>query len=189
MAQAPVLPPEVLRRLAAQLSERASPNMLRTLTDRQPVGIAESFPIFALQLDSLDNSARPFASMVAETGVWHHQLRHGMAAHEFARSTVTGSAVADWNVAELGASGLAQKVESAIRWIDENVHDDSTVSMLTVPAYYLTGFWLHAANSDRILVIDAPEQYGSFTPFRLYDAAQFMSVLRGLAPAGGVIAD
>jgi|HubBroStandDraft_2_1064218.scaffolds.fasta_scaffold741336_1 hypothetical protein len=186
MAHAPPIPADALAYLAQQLADRPSPRATQILAARQSVGIAESFPVFALGLDATSDPSRPLQDIATPTGMWHHQLRHGPLAHEFARSVVNGPSATDWKISEVVSSDSSEKIDDAIGWIDANVPGDPVARLLVAPAYYLTAFWLEDPNGSQIVVADRPEQYSMLEFHHLYTAQEFLQLLSEAPHARGV---
>jgi hypothetical protein len=186
MAHAPPIPADALAYLAQQLADRPSPRATQTLAARQSVGIAESFPVFALGLDATSDPSRPLQDIATPTGMWHHQLRHGPLAHEFARSVVNGPSATDWKISEVVSSDSSEKIDDAIGWIDANVPGDPVARLLVAPAYYLTAFWLEDPNGSQIVVADRPEQYSMLEFHHLNTAQEFLQLLSEAPHARGV---
>jgi hypothetical protein len=186
MAHAPPIPADALAYLAQQLADRPSPRATQTLAARQSVGIAESCPVFALGLDATSDPSRPLQDIATPTGMWHHQLRHGPLAHEFARSVVNGPSATDWKISEVVSSDSSEKIDDAIGWIDANVPGDPVARLLVAPAYYLTAFWLEDPNGSQIVVADRPEQYSMLEFHHLYTAQEFLQLLSEAPHARGV---
>jgi hypothetical protein len=186
MAHAPPIPEDALAYLAQQLAQRPSARATQTFAARQSVGIAESFPVFALGLDATKDPSRPLRDIATPTGMWHHQLRHGPLAHEFARSVVNGPKATDWKISEVVSSDSSAKIDDAISWIDKNVPGDPVARLLVAPAYYLTAFWLEYPNESQVVVADRPEQYSMLELHHLYTAKEFLQRLSEAPHARGV---
>jgi hypothetical protein len=186
MAHAPPIPNDVLANLARQLADRPSKLTMQSLAENQPVGIAESFPVFALGLDTISDPSRSLRDIATATGMWHHQLRHGPLPNEFARSVVNGPSAADWKISEVVSSAATQNIDDAIGWIDQNVPGDPIARLLVAPAYYLTAFWLDGPNGEQVVIADRPERYGMLELHHLYSAAEFLRLLSEAPHAQGI---
>jgi hypothetical protein len=191
MPHAPQMPPDLREGLARQLGERLSPVALRAFSDGQRVEIGESFPVWMLGLDRIGQVAPKLRPVAADTGLWHHQVRHGSTAPEFARSMREPN-VGAWQLVEVATSELAAKIDEAIAWVDQNVGDaanpadDPVVHLLAVPAYYLTALWLEGQGEDNVVVVHRPEQYHQLEYRRLYPAGEFLARLSQEKPAEGI---
>jgi hypothetical protein len=140
------------------------------------------------------------------TGQWHHQVRYGGRAQAFARSVqdLSGnSAVANPVVASsadppearnageaevtaLFASTLAERIDQAVDWIDQNVTGDPLVRLLIAPAYYLHALWLTEDGRDQLLVVDRPESMAAFQYQTLYDGVAFLRQFSTYPPVQGL---
>ncbi len=87
---------------------------------------------------------------------------------------------------EVVQSPAAPRIDDAIAWIDKNVPGDPEASLLAVPAFYLTAFWLHDLNSDNVVIADMPPRLGDLQPLRLYSSEEFLGRLADLKPMSGV---
>jgi hypothetical protein len=143
-----------------------------------------------LGLDVLQGGRRDLSQIVRQTGMWQHQIRSGSQAQDIARSTPPppGAAGGDqsWQVQEVAHSSAAPGIDAAITWIDANVHDDSVANLLLAPAFFLTAFWLHEPNRDRVVVADMPQGLGDLKPLQLYSAEDFLNKLAAVKPISGV---
>lgn len=195
MARAPEIPAAALASIARQVGARmpAAPAGARSLAEAAaaPAVIGESFPVYMLGLDKIQGGERNLPDVVRQTGVWQHQVRHGSQAQEIARSLApppgadsTGGQ--GWLVQEVVRSPVAPRIEEAISWIDQNVPEDAVASILVVPAFYLTAFWLHEPTSDRVVIADMPAGLGNLQPLQLYSAEDFLNRLAALEPSSGV---
>jgi hypothetical protein len=45
-------------------------------------------------------------------------------------------------VVEIAKSPIAEKIDEAVEWIDQNAKGDPLVRLLMIPSYFLTAFWL-----------------------------------------------
>jgi hypothetical protein len=186
MAHAPPIPQEALTELAKQLAERASPLTMRALSDAKPVGIAESFPVFALGLDAVSDPTRPMSEIAVQTGAWHHQLSHDGTSREYARSVVQGPSPSDWKLSEVIDSASTERISDAIGWIDQNIAGDPVARLLLIPAYYVTAFWLSGPNGDQVVIADKPDQYRSLEYHHAYTSSDFLERLARETHAQGV---
>jgi hypothetical protein len=185
MARTDPLPPAALQKIATQVGQRLSPTAAEHLEAGGTAQIGENFLVFMLGLDAIRRPAGRLAERVRPTGHWHHQIHHGTQVREFARSSASASAATP-DVTEVTTSDAAARIDDAIRWIDQNVHDDAVARMLVVPAYYLTCFWLSAGNTDRVVVADKPEQLTALEYHRVYDGADFLRRLAAIPNAQGI---
>lgn len=186
MAHFDPIPRDVLESIAGKLSERLSPEAGAARAAGIGVEIAETLAVWQLGLDATTKTGQDISDLAINTGYWHHQIRHGPTASEFARSTPLGPAPNDWQVEETSTSPLANKVQSGIDWIDQNVHDDPTVRLLVIPSYYIHALWLTINGSSRVLIIDKPDQYKLLDYNRLYTSNEFLDILAQESHAKGL---
>lgn len=183
MAHAPEIPQAALQSIARQIGERLTPPGMATLSAGQPLEITESFPVFMLGLDAVRQRPDNLRNVALQTGVWQHQLRHGVAAMEIARSIEPGAAGAQWQLQEVVTSPSAGRIDEAITWIDQNVPEDAIANLLVVPAFYLSAFWLKLPERDDVIIFDMPEGLGGLRLFERYSAKDFIQALAGARAA------
>jgi hypothetical protein len=191
MARAPEIPAAALASIARQIGSRlplpGSP-AAAALAKEIPVEIGESFPVYMLGVDALHGNNRNLSEIVLKTGVWQHQIRYGSQAQDIARSIgpAPGAVTGNWQVQEVVHSPAAPRIDEAIGWIDAHVPEDAEASLLLVPAFYLTAFWLHEPQRDKIVIADMPPRLGDLQLLRLYSSAEFLSKLAVVKPISGV---
>jgi hypothetical protein len=177
MASAEALPQEVLEAVAQQIGERLSGASQQALSSGEGLEIAESFPIWAMGLAATVDPGVDLGRSAYPTGYWHHQIRHGARAIEFAKSRSTGPRAEDWRVEEIVTSPIAEKIDSAVRWLDDNVRDDGLVRLLVVPAYFIHALWIESPGGSRILLVDRPDSLSALAYNHLYPARDFFQLL------------
>ncbi len=185
MAHTDPLPPAALQKIAAQVAQRLSPAAVQRMTESGGAQIGENFLVFMLGLDAIRRPSGRLAERVVPTGQWHHQIHHGTQVTEFARSAASASAATP-DVTEVTTSDAAARIDDAIQWIDQNVHDDAVTRMLVVPAYYLTCFWLTLGSTDRVVVADKPEQLTALEYHHIYEGTDFVRRLAAIPNAQGI---
>lgn len=166
-----------------------------------PPGLAElreTFDLWMLELDMLTYGAAQKLRLDALTrrlDRYHHQITISGNAVAFARSTVTTRQPARARLEELFVSPLAQKIDRAIDWIDEEATGEPLVRLLVVPAFYLHAMWLvYPDRESSVLVVDAaglpPTAFPAFLnglrAEQLHGDDAFLRALAGTAPAIGV---
>jgi hypothetical protein len=120
----------------------------------------------------------PIENLVIQTGRWHHQISIGARTNSFARSRSLGPATHDWSVTQVATdSPIAEAIDKAIDWVDNNVKGDPLVKLLVVPTYYLHAFWLQEGQTNLILIIHMPDQYIRLKYETLYTPKQFLELL------------
>ncbi len=193
MARAPEIPAAALASIASEIGSRL-PSLrapgAAAMAQAPQISIGESFPVYMLGVDALRGGNRNLPEIARQTGVWQHQIRYGAQAQDIARSTAPppGAApgAAGWQVQEVVHSPAAPRIDEAIAWIDAHVSQDAVASILLVPAFYLTAFWLHEPDRDQVVIADMPPRLGDLQPLQLYAADEFLGKLAALQPISGV---
>jgi hypothetical protein len=186
MAQVEELPTDVLAVVASQIGARLNQGARNAIGRGVPVVIAESFPVYMLPLDATTLPGLDISDLAVPTGLWHHQVRQGQIAQDFARSMPTGPRAEDWRVEEFSTSPIARSIDAAAQWLDINVGSNASVRLLIIPAFYLHVFWLFDPKQSEIIVVDRPANYGMLEYERVYSASDFLAILRQLPHAAGV---
>jgi hypothetical protein len=89
------------------------------------------------------------------------------------------------DVHELVQSAVANAISRSVEWIDTNVQEDSEVSLLIAPAFYLTAMLLVSGESERVLVVDVPRRLAGLSG-ELFTGARFLTILSETEPMQGV---
>jgi hypothetical protein len=182
--------PESLERLIQQIGEQLLHVAPPDLLNAGPIELRESFEVWALGLDALGHgvhSKRQIRQLARPVDRWHHQLAFGGRVAAFARSSSSPS-TGRHQLEELFISPLAQRIDDAIGWIDENAAAEEHARLLTAPACHMHAFWLEDDElKSRLLLIDAP---GSPQPrFQIHDESEFLRDLSlATTPAGVLLA-
>lgn len=182
MANSQQIPDAELRSIARQIADRAPARVTAAFAAAPSMRLAESFPIWTLTPDAVGRT-RDMAEAATPTGDWHHQIRAPGGTTGFARSTVSGG---KWRVDEVGGSGTEADIEASIRWIDERLPQDLDARLLIAPAYYLTAFWLHGAEEDHVVVVEAPAALRTLRSNVDYSGEEFLARLADNRPSAGV---
>ncbi|HYK02251.1 MAG TPA: hypothetical protein VE974_10875 [Thermoanaerobaculia bacterium] len=174
------LPENTRATIARQLAERLTPAAQILAMDGGRMALAEDFPISTLQLESVRSSQDNLAHMLHRTEYWHHQVRHGEVAREFATSTPIGPLESDWRVEGVFTSDIASQLDSVILWVDEAVKDDGLAELLYAPAYGLVALWWRpeAGNDVAVVVVDMPEVFTHLAYRHVYSGREFLERLR-----------
>lgn len=174
------LPEAARATIARQLATRLTPAAQIRALDGGSIELAEDFPVCTLQLDDVRAGDDDLVQMLRRTGYWHHQVRHGDVAREFATSTQIGPLESDWRVAGVFTSELALKVDNAIAWIDEAVTDDGLAELLYAPSYGLAALWWRSekGHDAGVVVIDMPAAFTHLAYQRVYSGREFLDELR-----------
>ncbi|HEX2202957.1 MAG TPA: hypothetical protein VHG91_06655 [Longimicrobium sp.] len=188
----------VVRHLGRRLAAALPPGLDAKTAERvvPPVEVAESLPVWTLHADRLSarTTAGGLEELVEDTGSWHHQIRRGGRTDAFARSEASREKGGGWGVTHLfGGSPVAAGIDAAVSTVDGRAEGDPRVRLLVVPAFHLHALWLSDEGGDRVVVADAPPQYGRIARNVEYDAREFLDLLArerqivgltGLPPAG-----
>jgi hypothetical protein len=192
--------PESLGRLVQQIGQQLRHIAPPELLNAGPVELRESFEVWALGLDSLAHaihSRRQIRQLARPVDRWHHQIAFAGRPAAFARSSsspVTG----EHQLEELFVSQLAQSIDEAIAWLDENAAAEDHIRFLIVPACHLYSFWLESEDlQSRLMVIDTtaprPEEHQEMlfglARFRIHSESEYIrSLSSAVAPTGVLLA-
>ncbi len=187
MAHADTLPIDVLdavaSKVAAPLAEFGA-----VARQAQPTAeLGETFSVWSLAPTAILTPDADFATLVTQTGRWHHQIKVSGKAAAFARSTPLGADASNWDVTQLFQSDISEKIDKAVDWVDSNAKGDPVVRLLIAPSYYLHAFWLSDGKDNQVYVIDAPASFSHVQPSALYSAKEFLEKLAKEEPASGFI--
>jgi hypothetical protein len=182
MAISAQIPNAELRSIARQIADRAPAQVTAAFAGATPTRLAENFPVWLLAPDAVART-RDIAEAATRTGDWHHQVRAADGAVRFARSTVRDGR---WIVGEVARSGLEADIDATVSWIDDHIPQDLDARLLIAPAYYLTAFWLHGPEEDRIVLVQAPAALRNLETNVDYTAAEFLARLADNPSSAGV---
>jgi hypothetical protein len=91
------------------------------------------------------------------------------------------------NVTSVSSSDLSNRIEKALKWIDDNVQGNPLVRVLTIPAYQSTALSLYENEKlSGVVVVTPPQGPTSLRKETLYDPASFLEQLRTARPAQGL---
>ena len=176
MATAPLLDPDILAAIAAQLADRLTEAGHAAVNAGQPMEIGESFPIWMLGMASTADPEFAFQSAIP-TGYWHHQIRHAGDAKEFAKSRPLGPSPRDWRVEEIVTSPMAERVDAAIGVLDREVAGDAEIRILDIPAYLVRAFWIGDGKDSRLLLVQKPDSIAGLEYGQIYSGYDFLARL------------
>lgn len=176
MAKAPVLESDTLSAIADQLADRLTEAGQHAVNTGKPMEIGESFPIWMLGVASTADPELALQSAIP-TGYWHHQIRHGGEAKEFAKSRPLGPGPRDWKVEEIVTSPIAERVDAAITVVDREAAGDEQVRILVIPAYFVHAFWIGSGSDSRVLLIHRPESVTGLEYNQIYSFYEFLQRL------------
>ena len=184
----------------------------RGASERAPASaeLVETFAVWTLDARSLAPAARGAAkksgakksgaggptlrSLARATGRWHHQLKIGGRATAFARTSGSRLELDRVTLRGLFVSPLAQKIDDAIKWIDEHESEagggarDPVVRLLVVPSRHLHAFWLfdEREGTSEVFVFDPPPRPGGVRGGVLLGEREFLESVRRVRPVRGL---
>lgn len=177
-----------LKHIADSIAQRLSPNAISFMATGGQIELAESFETWFLGRSAISKPNSSIASVAQRTGYWHHQIRHGSRTTEFARSAPHGPEDSDWAVHAVMTSELATRIDAGVEQIDADASlHGSFVRLLVAPAYLLTALWLTMDDgTDRVLVVDVPQNYTHIDIGRIYAGPEFLRALGQEKHAQGI---
>lgn len=178
--------------IAAQIGERLPqdaalhPAALMA-AEAAPLALGASLSVVMLPLDHLRRTRGAMARRVVRTGRWHHQICNGESATGFATSVAEyASASAPHQVVEVARSPLPEALQASMDWVDANVVEKARADVLTVPAYHLTGLWLHGRGIDAVVIASMPARLKGLALNTKIESPDFLHRLAENAPVRGV---
>jgi hypothetical protein len=191
MAIFKTLPDDVI----AHLQTKVGLSLPRTIdalgvADTSKLTLNENVDIWQLPANVVAESSNDLSFLAKPTGEWHLQVRSEDIPIAYARSSPIGFAPNDWLVDGVFQSDLAQKIDETMAWIDTNFEDENIlVRLLVVPAYLLHAFWLidqDEPSHQKVVIIDAPDEYMFHKPPEIYTPQQFLDTLRSVRHVEGI---
>jgi hypothetical protein len=182
MLSTPTFSSESLQSVASQLGHQPSTLARESTQGGIPVEMAETFDVYEMGLDPLTSSAVRLRSAVKSTGQWHHQIRHGSDAREFALSVPHSLHSQDRLIQVAFTSDIAKQIDATIDWMDRNADQmpDGIVHLLFVPSLLLHAFWVETTGSDYVVVIDLPDGMRSLQRELFYRGEEFLEILNSI---------
>ena len=192
MADPQRLSPKLRQSIAAQIGERLpqdaalTPAALVVAEAAPPHALGASLRVMMLPLDRLRRAKGAMARRIVRTGRWHHQICTGKSATGFASSVTESSAAnAPHQVVEVARSAVPAALQASIDWVDANIPERARADVLTVPAYHLTGLWLHGREIDAVVIASMPTRLKGLALNTRIESADFLSMLAENAPVTG----
>ena len=149
------LPEEVLSTIAA----KASPFLQRLVRTRgielERLSLRETFSLW--QLTTSPSPRNRIDELVRPLYRWHVQVAVNSNPCCFVRARTIGPTAADWIICEVFMSPIAEKIELALAWADDNIKSDSLVRLVVCPEHQLHMFWISGEGDSEILVVDSPK--------------------------------
>jgi hypothetical protein len=145
--------------------------------------LAETLEIWTVILDKAKVESIDISQVAVSTGRLHHQLRVNGKATAFARTAYKAGEVQESNsdifLSELSVSRVAENIDHALHWIEQNVNEDLFVRLLIIPGYYIHALWMldEYDSTNKVLIVDAPPEYKTLKLYHLYDSSEFLELL------------
>jgi hypothetical protein len=168
--------PQALDALASRLAPPAAA-LFRSRKDKAPDSqLADSLPVWSISTVVADlPGTRELAALATPTRTWHHQVLVGGAPVAFARSRQVGGTLRFLSLAQ---APVAERLDHALAWVDENIPGDPELRLLEVPLNRVTALWVVLPDHPILLVVDALQDTG-FPPERTpLDEGEFLAMLR-----------
>lgn len=180
MEHAEGLPDNVKEVIAKQIGMLLPRIFDPELLSQAEVKLRETFEVWVLEADAVIQSTDDLSLLARPIGRWHHQVSIDSEVKSFARSTPLGATPESWRVVEVFQSPLAEKIDDALRRIDDlKLGDEWLARLLVVPAYQVHAFWLlNSEDVEKIFVIDHPAQFTHLLTDRLLSYDEFLVALR-----------
>jgi hypothetical protein len=191
MATFKTLPDDVI----AHLQTKVGLSLPRTidalgLADTSKITLNENVDVWQLPANLVAEPTNELKLLAKPTGQWHLQIKSEDIPIAYARSSPMGFAPNDWLVDGVFQSDLAQKIDQTVDWIDGNLQNENIlVRLLVAPAYQLHAFWLidqDEPSQQKIVIIDAPDEYMFHKPPEIYTPQQFLDTLRSVRHVEGI---
>jgi hypothetical protein len=180
---------DALKSVALQMSRRPSRLMRASVLAGSRIELAETFDVFELSLPVAESISGRLRTELTANGQWHHQIRHGADAKEFALSGAPQRDSENRLLQVSFASPIAQNIDSAIDWMDNNHGQvpDGSVHLLFAPTLLIHAFWIETAESDFVVVADSPAAITTLERERFYDADKFLKLLASIPGGRGLV--
>jgi|GEM_PF-4527350 len=178
MAKFIFLQPEELQQIATKLATWMPP-----MVSWNSCMIAESLELYTVDMSDL-NSAKSARDCLRSTGIWHIQIRIDQTAAYFARVARVGNSN-EWKVNAVYGPGLPIKIDTALTWIDQYIHDDFVVSIFELADYFITGLTLEKGDDIRVYIVSTVPGLKVETG-KLYRFDEMRGLLVHQAPVHGV---
>lgn len=212
MANTERLPEEALASIALQVGERIAGvagdlltpppdiNTLNANPSDMDIGseeraapsldLGENFAVWMLGADDVRRGAQTsidLMELARNTGQWHHQIRFDGKSLAYARSMLMGDEPESRSLCELSVSALAEEIQKALDWSDDEVPDDYLMRLLIVPAYHVRAFWFISEKNRNsfVYVISAPAQLEKLQLNTQLRSHEFLKALDGARPITG----
>ena len=148
----------------------------------------ETMDVWILEASMILEPSDNLATLARPTGRWHHQIAFSNKIIGFARTKPLGPLPDDWSVIGIFYSQLAEKIDDAVKWIDNSIldNDKHVVRLLNVPAYQVVSFWLIGDDSQSVVIIET-SPFTNLKLERLYTSKEFLDILRSIPQVEGIL--
>jgi hypothetical protein len=191
MASTDRLPDDAVRSVAAQIATflplvgGPGPAAAAAAPARE---VTENLAICFLTAEQVQRPPRDLGALARPSGVWHHQVRTAGAATHFARSATSKFDPAGPHVQAVFESPVAEKIDTAIAWVDKHVKGRATVRLLVVPAYYVHALLVaRPGGKDSAVLADQPDGFKQLRYETLYSLVEFLKRLAKEKPGSGIV--
>lgn len=128
------------------------------MDDWQSCQIGESIEVYTVGLGNLFGAGSA-KSCLRKTHRWHLQVRVDEKASYCARvykERTKDKQEGEWDIYSFYGPGKAEKIDAAVTWIDQYVHDRYAIRIVEIPAFYITALLLEDGEDVHVYVVDAP---------------------------------
>lgn len=206
MAQTDPIAPAALNSISQQIAEAIQLTAdIRFLADESvPPKLERTLALWGIRPDALSalmKGADPerLGDWAYPLERWHHQLKFDTENHAFARSKVSPESLAEVEFRQLSMSAIAQEIERAIEWVEQNLQKepakyglpspyDPVIRLLEIPSSRVTALLLfdEAHDDTRILIIKALLGGDSLRPGTLLGSVEFLKLLAAQPSPRGI---
>ena len=186
MAHVKQLQDEALDAIATQVGKLYPLLFNKKSQSYQLVELAETFEVWFLPAKSIVIDSNDLLHLAKPTERWHSQIHISDQPKLVARSLSLGDDPSNWSVTELSEGDLAESIDQAIYWVDENVKNDPLVHVLEIPAFYITALWLIGDLESEVFIAKLPNDSQVLERSTLYSSQDFLEALRQEQPIIGI---
>ena len=183
------LPDGALNTIAIQIGRRLPGLLGPDQLTAASVAVTASLEVWSLDLDvRQEPPTADLRELTVFTDRWHHQVSVDGRPIVFARSA-PGADSSGWRVRQVARSLVAEKLDAAIAWIDDdrNVTEDFLVKLLVAANYHLHALWLLGdVGRSFVFVADAPRPLAHIEIRALHTSEEFLAELRRVEPIIGI---
>lgn len=190
-----VLTGQINERIASVAGKLLTPQGMNSLqtdsaelaeTDKEQVrrkveiDLGETFAVWMLGGAAINRGVRSredLMTLAKDTGSWHHQIRFDHKGMAYARSMALKDKAR--TLCELSVSALAEEIQRATDWSDQNVSDEYLMRLLLVPSRQVRAFWFidQANRRSQVYVTNAPARIKKLKKHVLLSSEEFLEAL------------